>query len=40
MDSFRDVVDGNTAYSSAFPNAELSAIPRKHLAVVTCMDCR
>ncbi len=40
VDSFRDLVDGNATYSSAFPNAELSAIPRKHLAVVTCMDCR
>lgn len=40
MDSFRDLADGNSAYVAAFPNASLSAIPRKHLAVVTCMDCR
>ena len=40
MDSFRDLVDGNSAYAGAFPNASLSAIPRQHLAVVTCMDCR
>ena len=40
MDSFRDLVDGNRDYTSAFPDAELSAIPRKNLAVVTCMDCR
>lgn len=40
MDSFRDLADGNSAYVAEFPNAELSAIPRQHLAVVTCMDCR
>ncbi len=40
MDSFRDLADGNSAYVAEFPNAELSAIPHKHLAVVTCMDCR
>ena len=40
MDSFRDLIDGNAAYASNFPNGELSAIPRTHLAVVTCMDCR
>ena len=40
MDSFRDLVDGNSAYVANFPNASLSAIPRRQLAVVTCMDCR
>ena len=40
MDSFKDLVDGNAAFAESFPNAELSAIPRRHLAVVTCMDCR
>ena len=40
VDSFRDLADGNSAYVANFPNASLSAIPRQHLAVVTCMDCR
>lgn len=40
VDSFRDLVDGNSSYAAAFPNEALSAIPRQHIAVVTCMDCR
>lgn len=40
VDSFKDLLDGNAEYAEAFPNAELSPIPRRHLAVVTCMDCR
>lgn len=40
MDSFRDLLDGNAAFASSFPYADRGAIPRRHLAVVTCMDCR
>lgn len=40
MDSFRDLIEGNAAHASEFSGAELSAIPRAHLAMVTCMDCR
>lgn len=40
VDSFRDIVEGNGRFAEAFPNADLTAIPRQHLAVVTCMDCR
>jgi carbonic anhydrase len=40
VDTFKDLVDGNSAYASNFPNASLSPIPQQHLAVVTCMDCR
>lgn len=40
VDSFKDIVDGNRTFADSFPNADLSPIPRRHLAVVTCMDCR
>jgi carbonic anhydrase len=40
VNSFRDLIDANAVYVDDFANRELSALPRKHLAVVTCMDCR
>jgi len=40
MDSFRDLIEGNTEYSADFPFSELVAIPQRRLAIVTCMDCR
>ena len=40
VDSFKDLVDGNDTFIETFPNGSLSPIPRRHLAVVTCMDCR
>lgn len=40
MDVFRDLVDGNARYVESFPFADLGAIPRRNLAIVTCMDCR
>jgi carbonic anhydrase len=40
VDSFKDLVDGNAEFAEAFSIADLSPIPRRHLAVVTCMDCR
>ena len=40
MDSFKDLVDGNSGFASAFSSGSLPPIPRRHLAVVTCMDCR
>lgn len=40
VDSFKDLVDGNDSFASAFPSGSLGPIPRRHLAVVTCMDCR
>lgn len=40
MDVFRDMLDGNAGYVAAFPFGELAAVPRRRLAIVTCMDCR
>lgn len=40
VETFRDIVDGNSAYATEFAKGDLAAIPARHLAVVTCMDCR
>lgn len=40
MDVFRDLTEGNARYAATFPFGDLSAIPRRRLAIVTCMDCR
>lgn len=40
MDAFRDLTDGNARFAATFPFADLGPIPARHLAVVTCMDCR
>lgn len=40
MDVFRDMVDGNERYVESFPFGDLGAVPRRRLAIVTCMDCR
>jgi carbonic anhydrase len=37
---FEDLIQANTDYAAHFPHAELGAIPQRHLAVLTCMDCR
>ncbi|MBU3702424.1 MAG: carbonic anhydrase [Acidimicrobiia bacterium] len=40
MDVFRDMVEGAAAWSSTFELGPLHPIPRRRLAIVTCMDCR
>ena len=35
-----DLVDANARYGETFDEAELSAVPTRHVAVVTCMDAR
>jgi carbonic anhydrase len=35
-----DLIDHNRAYASQFDGAELQVPPRRHLAVVACMDSR
>jgi carbonic anhydrase len=40
VDSFRDLIDANATYAVGFAHGEMPAPPRKHLAIVTCMDCR
>lgn len=40
MSAFKDIVEGSQAYSEAFTNGSLSALPRARLVIVTCMDTR
>ena len=40
MDAFADLLAANAAYAAHFALGDLDAPPRRHLAVVTCMDCR
>jgi carbonic anhydrase len=40
VDAFADIIDANRRYASDFTLGHLSAPPRRHLAVVTCMDAR
>lgn len=40
MDVFRDMVEGAAAWSSTFDLGELDPIPRRRLAILSCMDCR
>ena len=40
MDAFADLIAANTAYAAQFALEGLVAPPRRHLGVVTCMDCR
>ena len=40
MDAFKDLLDANAAYAEGFDLGDLPAPPGRHLAVVTCMDCR
>jgi carbonic anhydrase len=37
---FDDLIQANAEYAARFPYADLDPVPRRHLAVVTCMDCR
>jgi carbonic anhydrase len=37
---FEDLIQANTDYAARFPHAGLGPIPQRHLAVLTCMDCR
>ncbi len=40
MQPFEDLIRSNAEYAARFPHADLEAIPSRHLAVLTCMDCR
>ncbi len=40
MDAFADLLAANADYAAGFTLGDLPAPPRRHLAVVTCMDCR
>ncbi|MFM8860971.1 MAG: beta-class carbonic anhydrase [Acidimicrobiia bacterium] len=40
MDVFRDMVEGAAEWSTTFDLGPLDPIPRRRLAIVTCMDCR
>ena len=40
MSAFKDIVEGSQAYSEAFTNGSLGALPRARLVIVTCMDTR
>lgn len=40
MSAFKDIVEGSQAYTEAFTNGSLSALPRARLVIVTCMDTR
>jgi carbonic anhydrase len=35
-----DLLAANRAFAASFPSRDLGADPTRHLAVVTCMDCR
>jgi carbonic anhydrase len=37
---FEDLIHANADYADRFPYADLDPLPRRRLAVVTCMDCR
>lgn len=39
-DVYSDVLEGNERYHQAFDRGDLMPLPRKSLAVLTCMDCR
>lgn len=39
-DVYSDVLEGNERYHQAFNAGDLMPLPRKQLAVLTCMDCR
>lgn len=40
VNAFSDLIDANNTFAASFGSGTLGAIPRQHLAVVTCMDCR
>lgn len=40
MDAFSDIVTANASYAATFGQGGLAAPPKRHLAVLTCMDCR
>ena len=40
VDAFDDLLYANADYAAEFTLGDLPAPPRRHLAVVTCMDCR
>ena len=40
MQRFDDLLQANAEYAARFPYAELGTIPQRHVAVLTCMDCR
>lgn len=40
MDRFSDLIDANSEFTESFAFADMSSLPRRQLAVVTCMDCR
>ena len=40
MQPFEDLIRSNAEYAARFPHADLEPIPSRHLAVLTCMDCR
>jgi carbonic anhydrase len=40
VDAFDDLLSANADYVAGFALGELAAPPRRHLAVVTCMDAR
>lgn len=35
-----ELLEANARYAGAFDEAELSAVPMRHVAIVTCMDAR
>jgi carbonic anhydrase len=40
LDTFDDLLAANQVHADAFTEGGLPAPPRRHLAVLTCMDCR
>lgn len=40
MQPFEDLIRSNAEYVARFPHGHLEPIPSRHLAVLTCMDCR
>jgi carbonic anhydrase len=40
VEAFRDLIESNAGYAEGFAHGQLPAPPRRHLAVVTCMDAR
>jgi carbonic anhydrase len=40
VEAFQDLVESNADYADGFAHGALPAPPRRHLAVVTCMDAR
>ncbi len=40
MDDFAELIEANAAFAADFDRGALEAPPRRHLAIVTCMDCR